>query len=117
MIIDGHAHACGSCNGVEAVGEYLKKQGIDKVVLCGGESNSAKDYVYFDLSAPQLYSLRILKNALNTYGANRLTLGSDTPYGKNNIQLNIDRLRKLNLSDKDIKAITGGNIVELLKLQ
>lgn len=50
MIIDGHAHACGeflTCNSVEA---YLAKHKIDKVILCGGEPGSSKNYGYPMLS-------------------------------------------------------------------
>ena len=270
MIIDGHAHACGSCNGTESVKRYLKEHKIDKVILCGGEPNSNKDYgypmlsniftgeklgyffnkiiskvthlhslsqeidrqnqlvydisaslpeqvlnaywinpaeenclekmkrfyetkgftiikmhqcwtafnldsencrniyrwaqenkipvfihiisrkqvevfrdvanefantnfiiahmigadylydklhknnVYWDLSAPQLYSSITMKKILERYGAEKLLLGSDTPYGKNNIQSVMKRLNRLNLSKKDLDAITYKNIIELL---
>lgn len=42
MIIDGHAHACGSYNGIRSIEEALEKQKIDMVILCGGEPNSKK---------------------------------------------------------------------------
>lgn len=271
MIIDGHAHACGSYNGVESIEKYLIQHKIDKVVLCGGEPNSKKDYsypmmsnlftgeklgyifnriirkvtalhnlsqqideqnqfvyeiskelpnqvanvywinpveedcmekmqkfyktkgfklikmhqcwtsfsldcdnchsifqwakmqnipvfihlvsrkqveifaeianqysdtyfiiahmigadylsekikkdnVYWDLSAPQLYSIRILKKILNKYGAKKLLLGSDTPYGKNNIESVIKRLNKLGISKDDMEAISYKNIVKLMR--
>lgn len=72
--------------------------------------------VFWDLSAPQLYSVRILKAALKAYGVKRLILGSDTPYGKNNIQLNMLRLSKLNLTNEELNDITGNTISKLLGL-
>lgn len=71
--------------------------------------------VYFDLSAPQLYSFDTLKKALAAYGAERIILGSDTPYGKNNIEINLNRLKQCNLSSEEIAAIAGSNMKELLK--
>ena len=44
MIIDGHAHACGSCLDVESTLKYLKQEGIDKVILSVGEHGSQKNY-------------------------------------------------------------------------
>lgn len=87
--------------------------------MIGAEYMSTKlanEHVYFDLSAPQLYSLKILSSALKAYGAKRLLLGSDTPYGKNNIETIICRLNQLNLSNEEIGCITGKNIFELLRL-
>ena len=72
--------------------------------------------VYFDLSAPQLYSMDILKRAISNFGVDRLILGSDTPYGTNNINRVLARLRKLSLSNQDIDLISGENIKKLLSL-
>lgn len=72
--------------------------------------------VFFDLSAPQLYSIDILKQAIDAYGAGKLILGSDTPYGNNNIEKITLRLKQLHLSEHDIKLICGENIKRLLML-
>lgn len=70
--------------------------------------------VYFDLSAPQLYSRNMLKKALNKFGAERLILGSDTPYGIDNISKVMSRLKQLSLSVEDIDLICGSNLAKLL---
>ncbi|BCN30920.1 hypothetical protein bsdtb5_22150 [Anaeromicropila herbilytica] len=43
-------------------------------------------------------------------------MGSDTPYGKNNIAKVLSRLRKLELTDREISLISGENIVKILSL-
>ncbi|MGL5616725.1 MAG: amidohydrolase family protein [Sarcina sp.] len=73
--------------------------------------------VYFDISAPQLYSENILKSAIDKVGCERLILGSDSPYGVDNIDKNIRRLRKLKLTDSQIISICGENIVRILKIR
>lgn len=70
--------------------------------------------VYFDISAPQLYSEDILKSAINIVGCDRLILGSDSPYGRDNIEKNIKRLNKLLLTENQIKSICGENIIRIL---
>jgi len=72
--------------------------------------------VFFDLSAPQLYSLDILKRAIRNFGVKRLLLGSDTPYGVNNIDKVSKRLLQLSLSDNEIALISGDNLSRLLNL-
>lgn len=72
--------------------------------------------VYFDLSAPQLYSFSMLKEAYSSFGAKRLVLGSDTPYGKDNIPKVKERLHQLALSEKEQALIMGLNILGILGL-
>lgn len=72
--------------------------------------------VYFDLSAPQLYSNRMLKHALRYYGAARLVMGSDTPYGKDNMERIQRRLLKLKVPKQERRKIMGDNLKWLLKL-
>lgn len=72
--------------------------------------------VYFDLSAPQLYSIDILKRAVCNFGVDRLLLGSDTPYGTNNVDKVLSRLRKLALTDHEINLISGENLVKMLSV-
>ena len=46
MIVDAHAHASGkllTCAGVE---QYLEQGGIDRIILCGGEPGSRRNYPY-----------------------------------------------------------------------
>jgi len=78
--------------------------------------HTESEEVYFDLSAPQLYSKETLKEAIGLVGAERLILGSDHPYGCNNIERVLERLRKMNISDRDMDLICGGNLEQLLHL-
>lgn len=72
--------------------------------------------VYFDLSAPQLYSIDILNRTVKNFGVQRLLLGSDTPYGINNIDKVRKKLIQLSLSDDEITLICGDNLAKLLSL-
>lgn len=72
--------------------------------------------VYFDLSAPQLYSINIVRRAIENFGAGRLLLGSDTPYGTNNIHKVLSRLRKLGLTNDEITMICGENLLKIVSV-
>lgn len=72
--------------------------------------------VYFDLSAPQLYSIDILNRTVKNFGAQRFLLGSDTPYGINNIDKVRKKLIQLSISDDEIALICGDNLAKLLSL-
>lgn len=84
--------------------------GADEII-----SKSKNSNIFFDLSAPQLYSLEILKKSYEALGSKKFIIGSDTPYGKGNIQINIDRLQKLNLSNEEMEDILGNNILNILE--
>lgn len=72
--------------------------------------------IYYDLSAPQLYPIEIVKKAFKAVGSEKLILGSDTPYGIDNIQKIQNRLNQLSLPQKDLDNIMGNNLAKLLKL-
>jgi predicted TIM-barrel fold metal-dependent hydrolase len=72
--------------------------------------------VYFDLSAPQLYSEDILKSAIHKIGYERLILGSDSPYGIDNLSKVLERLKKSMLTENQITCICGGNLIKILHL-
>lgn len=72
--------------------------------------------VYFDMSAPQLYSETILKRAIHKAGYEKLILGSDSPYGIDNIAKNLERLKKLLLTENQIRSICGENLMRILHL-
>jgi len=65
--------------------------------------------VYFDTSPPNLTPRGLVEKALEIFGAGRLLLGSDTPYGKNNLEAAIARVRGLDISDEDKALILGEN--------
>lgn len=61
--------------------------------------------VYFDLSAPQLHSQLTLEGAIHKIGYKKLVLGSDSPYGIDNIERTLKRLRKLLLTENLIRIL------------
>jgi len=65
--------------------------------------------VYFDISPPNLTPIGRLLRTLEAFGPDRLLLGSDTPYGRNNLKKIIARVRGLDISDEDKALILGGN--------
>jgi len=64
---------------------------------------------YFDISPPNLNPLRLVKRALAVFGPERLLLGSDTPYGKKNLERSIERVRGLDIPEREKALILGGN--------
>ena len=70
--------------------------------------------LFFDISSPQLVSKKRLTIAIRFFGARHLVLGSDIPYGKKNLQKNINRVSELNITDQDKKLILGENLLKLL---
>ncbi|GAA0741214.1 amidohydrolase family protein [Clostridium oceanicum] len=79
--------------------------------------NTKNSNIYYDLSAPQLYPMRIIKKAINEVSSTKLILGSDTPYGIDNINRIQKRLKQLSLPEKDLDNIMGNNLSNLLGLQ
>jgi uncharacterized protein len=72
--------------------------------------------LYFDSSPLQLISKRRLMDAIYFVGADKVTLGTDTPYGKGNVAKSIARIKSLEISDEDKSLILGENIKRLLFL-
>lgn len=70
--------------------------------------------VYFDISAPFLITVERIQHAVNLLGAERLIIGSDTPYGNDNININIKRVNALNISHSDKVKIFSENILRIL---
>jgi predicted TIM-barrel fold metal-dependent hydrolase len=74
------------------------------------------DNYWFDISPFFLVSDKRVRKALASYGAGRLCLGSDIPFGKNGLEKNMARVRALPIPQNDIDLILGGNMQELLGL-
>jgi predicted TIM-barrel fold metal-dependent hydrolase len=70
--------------------------------------------VYFDISPPNLIPEFFVHEALGSFGAARLLLGSDTPYGRDNLKKNIERVLRLDIPDEEKRLILGGNMQRLL---
>ena len=81
-------------------------------------TGNARDYenIFFEISSPRLISGLRLKRALNKLGHERFILGSDTPYGRDNLFLNIKRINELPVSQNGKDAILGTTMKYLLKI-
>jgi len=80
------------------------------------EQNYKDENLYFDISTIQLTSTKRLMDAIKFVGATNVTLGTDTPYGKDNLKKNIDRIRSIDISTKEKELILGENMRKLLKI-
>jgi len=81
------------------------------------EAELDSDNVFFEISTPSLISIQRLMIAIKCFGAERVVLGSDIPYGRNNLKTNIDRVKNLDISDEEKYSILGGNMKKLLKIK
>jgi len=73
------------------------------------------DNLFFDTSPPDLVSVRQIRTALDHAGADHVLLGSDTPYGRDNLRRNIEKMRRLGgLTEADRDRVLGGNLHALL---
>ena len=65
-----------------------------------------KPNVSFDISLAGLS-----EGLIRDFGADKFLCGSDYPYG--NPSWSVDRVRKLNVSDEDKRAVFSGNVLSL----
>jgi predicted TIM-barrel fold metal-dependent hydrolase len=70
--------------------------------------------IYFEISSPSIISLTRLKKAIAHFGARRIVMGSDVPYGKDNLRRNIRRVQELSISAEEKALILGDNIQRIL---
>ena len=81
------------------------------------QANIESENIFFEISSPALISIPRLKKAIKFFGAHRILLGSDTPYGQDNLKLNLARVRDLAISDEEKRLILGENMKKLLSLR
>lgn len=72
--------------------------------------------VYFDISCPLIHSVRMLERALDNFGAERILLGSDAPYGVDNLTLAVRQMKEAGMSGREIELVCSGNIRKLLNI-
>ncbi|MBT3754703.1 MAG: amidohydrolase family protein [Candidatus Cloacimonetes bacterium] len=113
-----------SDNDVKHLIEYKKEHPKLKLIIAhlfGLElfikDNFKDSNLYFDTSTSQLTSTKRFIDAIKFVGAANITFGTDTPYGKDNLQNNIDRIRNLDISTEEKDLILGENMSKLLKIQ
>lgn len=95
-----------------------KYQGVTFILahLIGIEEfdRSIGNNVYYDISCPLLHSTKMLEKAWKNFGAERILLGSDAPYGTDNIKLAISQMHEVGMNDDEIELICSKNIEKLL---
>lgn len=80
------------------------------------KANCKDENLYFDSSTLQITSTKRLMDAIRFVGAENITMGTDTPYGKDNLQKNINRINNLDVSSKEKDLILGENMKRLLNI-
>jgi predicted TIM-barrel fold metal-dependent hydrolase len=80
------------------------------------EEKISDENLFFDTSTVQVISTYRLMTAIKKFGVGQILFGSDTPYGRNNLQKNIDRINSLTIGEKEKNMILGDNLRDLLKI-
>ncbi len=81
------------------------------------KSGFKDENLYYDISTYQVTSDKRVLKAIDFLGSDKIIMGSDTPYGKENLRNNIDRIRNLDISTKEKELLLGENMSKLLKIQ
>lgn len=72
------------------------------------------DNICFDISCPPLVPVHRIELALKTFGPRKIVMGSDTPFGRDNLHEIISRVRSLGLPVRETGMILGNNMKEIL---
>jgi len=72
--------------------------------------------VYFEISPTPLISEHRIYSAIKRFGEDHIIFGSDTPYGKNNLKNNLNKINNMKLTSKQRELILGENIKRLLNI-
>ncbi len=112
-----------SDNDVKQLIEYKKRHPKLKLIIAHLfdleifiEHNYKDENLYFDISTIQLTSTKRCMKAIKFVGATNVTFGTDTPYGKDNLKKNIDRIRNLDISIWEKELILGESMRKLLRI-
>ncbi len=87
--------------------------GLDEFIRAGPE---ALPNVHYDISPPNLTSIWLVKRAIAVFGSDHVLLGSDTPYGKDNLSAAVERIRNLDIAEAEKALILGGNARRIYSL-
>ncbi len=80
------------------------------------EKSRVSDNIFFDISCPPLVHPRRIMKAYRAFGPGRLTMGSDTPYGKDNGRKAVTSIKSLPISNNEMMMILGTNLQAILEL-
>lgn len=72
--------------------------------------------VYFDISTYFIISEKRIHLAMEKFGDDKILLGTDSPVGDRCLELNIEKIRNMNLTEVQKKKILGENLAKLLNL-
>ena len=104
---------------IKLVKEYPKTNytiahlmGLEKIAQKG---DSLKN-IYFDISPYYIISEKRIKFALRKFGEDKILLGTDSPLGEKNLERNIEKIRNMDLTNKQKNGILGENLENLLGL-
>ena len=81
-----------------------------------GKYASELKNIYYDISPYSYVSEKRIKYALDTFGADHLVFGSDTPFDKDSLRKVKERVERMDLSDVQKGQILGDNIAKILNL-
>ncbi len=70
--------------------------------------------LYFDISPPNLVPEIFIRRVIEAFGSGRVLMGSDTPFGKDNLKKTMERIRRLDISEDEKHNVLGGNLENLL---
>ena len=74
------------------------------------------DNIHYEISAFSYIKESRVQYAIDSLGADRVILGSDTPWDKDSLRNNIARVDSLNIASTEKDRILGGNIKDVLNL-
>jgi predicted TIM-barrel fold metal-dependent hydrolase len=86
---------------------------LDVFAVAGPE---ARENIFLDISPPSMTPRRLVLRALRAFGAGRLLMGSDTPYGQNNLKEALTLVRGLAIPGEDQRLILGENARRVYRL-
>ncbi|HUT80351.1 MAG TPA: amidohydrolase family protein [Candidatus Bathyarchaeia archaeon] len=86
--------------------------GLEEVIKFGKDLTN----VYFDTSTYYIISKKRIKKAISNFGADHVIMGSDSPFGYDNLQNIMSKIRSFDIPQEEKDLIMGGNIARILKL-
>ena len=72
--------------------------------------------IYYEVSTYSYISGKRLKYAVETFGSDHIIFGSDTPFDRDALKNNMERIKAMDLSEIQKEQILGKNLQEMLKL-